>query len=123
MDDDAVRVVVVDDAEDAAEALACALRLDGYQVWIAPDGLQALTLIEQVKPHCVLLDIDMPGIDGSELTRRLRERYQDDLVLIAVTGWSVQDERVKATFERADHYLQKPFDPVVLRKLLPPLHR
>lgn len=119
--DDEVRVVVVDDAIDAAETLAEALRLDGYTVWIAGDGREALDVIESCSPHCVLLDVDMPGLDGSELSKRLRERYGDDVVLIAVTGWGVEDERVASTFDRVDHYLRKPFDPVVLRKLLPPL--
>ena len=123
MRDDEVRVVVVDDSDDAAETLAMALRLDGYSVWIARDGREALTVIEGCSPHCVLLDVDMPGLDGSELSKRLRERYGDDVVLIAVTGWGVEDERVARTFDCVDHYLKKPFDPVVLRKLLPPLER
>ena len=123
MSDDEVRVVVVDDSDDAAETLATVLRLDGYSVWIARDGSEALTVIEDCSPHCVLLDVDMPGLDGSELSKRLRERYGDDVVLIAVTGWGVDDERVAKTFARVDHYLEKPFDPVVLRKLLPPLER
>ncbi len=123
MDNDEVRVLVVDDVFDAAEALACGLELDGYQVRIAQDGEQALALIEESVPHCVLLDVDMPGIDGAELSQRLRARYGDDLVLIAVTGWGEDDERVSKTFACVDHYLKKPVDPAELRKLLPPLSR
>jgi DNA-binding response OmpR family regulator len=121
MSDDDVRVVVVDDFVDAAEALAETLALSGYKVWIATDGATALTLIEAKRPHCVLLDIGMPGMDGNELTRTLRARYGDDVVLIAVTGREHDDERVSDTFARVDHYLQKPVDPDVLRKLLPPV--
>jgi CheY-like chemotaxis protein len=121
MSDDDVRVVVVDDVADAAEALAEALRLSGYTVWTACEGGAALALIEARKPHCVLLDIGMPGMDGNELTRTLRARYGDDIVLIAVTGREHDDERVSDTFARVDHYLQKPVDPEVLRKLLPPV--
>ncbi len=122
MNNDEVRVLVVDDVFDAAEALACGLELDGYKVRIAQNGEQALALIEESVPHCVLLDVDMPGIDGAELSRRLRERHGDDLVLIAVTGWGEDDERVSQTFACVDHYLKKPVDPAELRKLLPPLH-
>lgn len=122
MDDDEVRVVVVDDLADAAEALGFGLELDGYKVRIAHDGASALSLIEEFKPHCVLLDVDMPGIDGSELSTRLRKRYGDDLVMVAVTGWSETDERVSRTFACVDHYLKKPVDPAELRKVLPPLH-
>jgi CheY-like chemotaxis protein len=121
MNDDDVRVLVVDDVVDAAEALAETLVLGGYKVWIATDGAAALALVEEHKPHCVLLDIGMPGMDGNELTRTLRTRYGDDIVLIAVTGREHDDERVSDTFERVDHYLQKPVDPDVLRKLLPPV--
>jgi CheY-like chemotaxis protein len=121
MNDDDVRVLVVDDVVDAAEALAETLALSGYRVWIATDGAAALALVEEHKPHCVLLDIGMPGMDGNELTRTLRTRYGDDIVLIAVTGREHDDERVSDTFERVDHYLQKPVDPDVLRKLLPPV--
>jgi CheY-like chemotaxis protein len=119
--DDDVRVVVVDDVVDAAEVLAETLRISGYKVWIATDGEAALALVETQKPHCVLLDIGMPGMDGNELTRTLRTRYGDDIVLIAVTGREHDDERVSDTFARVDHYLQKPVDPDVLRKLLPPV--
>ena len=122
MNDDDVRVLVVDDVVDAAEALAETLAMSGYKVWIATDGAAALALVEEHKPHCVLLDIGMPGMDGNELTRTLRTRYGDDIVLIAVTGREHDDERVSDTFERVDHYLQKPVDPDVLRKLLPPVH-
>jgi CheY-like chemotaxis protein len=122
MNDDDVRVLVVDDVFDAAEVLAETLALSGYKVWIATEGAAALALVEEHKPHCVLLDIGMPGMDGNELTRTLRTRYGDDIVLIAVTGREHDDERVSDTFERVDHYLQKPVDPDVLRKLLPPVH-
>ena len=121
MNDDDVRVVVVDDVVDAAEALAATLELSGYKVWIATDGAAALALVEAHHPHCILLDIGMPGMDGNELTRTLRSRYGDDIVLIAVTGREHDDERVSDTFARVDHYLQKPVDPDVLRKLLPPV--
>ena len=120
MSEDDVRVVVVDDFIDAAEALAETLMMSGYKVWVATDGAGALALIETHQPHCVLLDIGMPGMDGNELTRTLRTRYGDDIVLIAVTGREHDDERVSDTFARVDHYLQKPVDPDVLRKLLPP---
>jgi CheY-like chemotaxis protein len=121
MNEDDVRVVVVDDVVDAAEALAATLELSGYKVWIATNGSEALTVVDERRPHCVLLDVGMPGMDGCELAQQLRDRYQDDIVLIAVTGREADDERVSGAFARVDHYLQKPVDPDALRKLLPPL--
>lgn len=118
---DEVRIVVVDDVPDAAELLSTALQLDGYGVRVAHDGAQALAVIEEFEPHCVLLDVDMPGLDGAELSKRLRARFGDDVVLIAVTGWDPDDRRVAETFARVDHYLTKPVNPATLRKILPPL--
>ena len=119
--DDEVRVVVIDDAPDAAEALALSLQFDGYAVRTASNGVDALTLIEEYNPHCVLLDIRMPLMDGCELSRRLRERYGDDIVLIAVTGLDEHDERAAESFVRVDHYLRKPIKPEELQLILPPL--
>ena len=116
-----VRVLIVDDAVDVAEALAYVLTLDGYTVQTAANGVQALQIADAFGPHCVLLDVRMPGMDGLELTKSLRQRYGDDVVLIAITGSSGDDERVSETFARVDHYLQKPIDSATLRKVLPRL--
>ena len=121
MNDDELRIVVVDDFVDAAESLARVLELNGYSVRCAHDGIQALKLIEQWPPLCVILDIDMPGLDGLELSTRLRQRYGDDIVLIAVTGWDKDDPRVAGTYKIVDHYLPKPVDPAELRRALPPV--
>lgn len=116
-----VQVVVVDDAQDAAETMAALLRLSGYEVRTAGDAEQALELIRQQRPHCVLFDVVMPGIGGDELCRRLRALHGDDIVLIAVSGWSPGDERVGASFALADHFFVKPLDPAALAKVLRPL--
>jgi CheY-like chemotaxis protein len=116
---DQVKVLVVDDVIDSAETLAALLRLDGYCVWTANNGADALRLVEEHKPHCVLYDIVMPGIGGDELSTRLRSQYGDDIVLIAVTGFDRGDARVSETFSIADHYLTKPVDPAALSKVLP----
>jgi DNA-binding response OmpR family regulator len=123
MNADQVRVVVVDDLEDAAATLAYALERDGYHVRIAHDGVQALAVIDEFKPHCVLFDIDMPRLDGFELSKQLRTLYRDDIVLIAITAAASHDTRVAGAFTVADHYYRKPVDPAALRQLLPPLGR
>jgi DNA-binding response OmpR family regulator len=114
-----VRVVVVDDDSEVAESLAAALEFDGYRVKIAGDGAQAIALVAEFAPHCVLLDVEMPGMDGDELSKHLREGYGDEIVLIAVTGGRDKDKRVHDTFARVDHYLGKPVDLGLLRRLLP----
>ncbi len=121
MIDDSVRLIVVDDVEDAAATLALMLELDGYEVRTAHDGAQALAMIDSFGPHCILFDIDMPGMDGFELSRRVRERHDNDIVLIAVTARPAHDPRVAGAFRVADHYFSKPVDPRLLHKVLPPL--
>ena len=117
--DDAVRVVVVDDQPDAADMLAAALELEGCQSRTAQSAEEALPLIAQFQPHAVLLDVNRPGgMDGRELTRLLRERYRDAMVLIAVSGSDPDDERVSQTFDNVDHYFRKPVDRAALRRLL-----
>lgn len=105
---DPVRVIVVDDLSDAADTLAMPLELDGYSVRIAYSGSDALNQVVQSEPHCILFDIDMPGIDGFQLAKQVRDRHGDDVVLIAVTAREKQDSRVSGAFAMADHYLIKP---------------
>jgi len=114
-----VRVLVVDDVDDAAKSLALVLSLNGYVARTAGDGASALELTAKFLPHCILLDVNMPGIDGLELTRRLRTTYGDDIVLVAVTGAAADQARVAGTFELVDHYLPKPIDMTKLEKILP----
>ena len=118
---DPVRVVVVDDLQDSAETMAALLRLSGYEAHIAVSTEEALALIERHKPHCVLFDVVMPGLGGDELCRRLRAKYGDDIVLVAVSGGGEGDPRVDASFALADHFFTKPVDPAALAKVLRPL--
>jgi CheY-like chemotaxis protein len=117
---DEVRVVVVDDNADAAESMAEVLRLSGCEVRTAGSAAAALELIERYEPHCVLFDIMMPGISGDELCVRLRARYGDDIVLVAVSGYSENDPRVGKGSALADHFFTKPVDPKRLIRLLRP---
>jgi CheY-like chemotaxis protein len=121
MDTEPVRILVVDDSTDSAQTLAVLLRLNGYDVRTASTGEEALALIEERMPHCVVFDVVMPGIGGDELCRRLRERHGDDIVLIAVSGYAQHDMRVGTCFALADHFLTKPVDPMVLAKVLRPV--
>ncbi len=115
-----VRVVVVDDVKDSADTMAELLRLSHYEVWTAGSETEALALIDEHRPLCVLFDVVMPGIGGDELCRHLRATYGDDIVLIAVTGFSEDDPRVHTSFSLADHYFTKPIDPLALSKVLGP---
>jgi CheY-like chemotaxis protein len=112
------RIVVVDDHAELAGTLAEVLTLDGFDVRTAASGDAALAVIAEHKPICVLTDIDMPGMNGFELVRRLRALYGSDIVFIAITGWGTDDSRTAKEFDAFDYTLRKPIDLSVLRQLL-----
>jgi CheY-like chemotaxis protein len=120
LNEEQVRVVVVDDALHALHAVVNALAANGYSVRGASDGQEALRMVDAFKPHCVLFDIAMPGMDGLELAKQLRQAYDDSLVLIAITGLQPHDEKVSATFELVDYWWTKPVDLGKLQQIFKP---
>ncbi len=114
-------VLVVEDSIDLADALAIELTGNGYSVRTARDGEQALAMIEDARPHCVILDVLMPRMGGHQLAARLRDLFGDDIVLIAISGHERAAAEVRQAFETVDHYLQKPFEFSELSKILRPL--
>jgi signal transduction histidine kinase len=113
------RVLVVDDNEDAAASLAMLLEFLGSEVQIALDGKTALSMIAGFRPDAVLLDIGMPGMDGFEVARRIREQADlAGIVLIALTGWGQAEDRSRTQAAGFDHHLVKPADITSLQSLL-----
>ncbi len=100
-------VLVVDDDAKIAAALRRALIYEGYQVEVAPDGQIALTRARERMPDLAILDIMMPGIDGLEVTRRLRA--EGDVPILLLTAKDGTADRVKGLDSGADDYLVKPF--------------
>jgi len=113
------RILVADDNRDAGDTLAMLLCLDGHDVHVAHDGLQALELFGQVQPDVVILDIGMPGLSGHEVARRIRERGGEcPVTLIAVTGWGQKADKDRATEAGFDFHFTKPVEPRLLSELL-----
>ncbi|HEY9422025.1 MAG TPA: ATP-binding protein [Thermoanaerobaculia bacterium] len=112
-----LRVLVVDDNEDAAETVAVLLSLWGYEVRIAWDGFSALDAAAEFDPEAILLDIGLPRLDGYEVARRLRERGTGAL-LVAMTGYGREEDRRRSREAGFDEHLVKPVDPAVLRDVL-----
>ncbi|MDY8094088.1 response regulator transcription factor [Paenibacillus polymyxa] len=106
------RVLVVDDDPHIREMVGHFLRMEGLDVVEAVDGLDAMRIFEQIKVDLLVLDIMMPGMDGWELCRKLRE--QTDLPLLMLTAKSETSQIVKGFALGTDDYLVKPFDPMVL---------
>ncbi|WDZ63803.1 response regulator transcription factor [Paenibacillus polymyxa] len=106
------RVLVVDDDPHIRELVGHFLRMEGLEVVEAVDGLDAMRIFDEIKVDLFVLDIMMPGMDGWELCRKLRE--QTDLPLLMLTAKGETSQIVKGFALGTDDYLVKPFDPMVL---------
>lgn len=104
-------VLVVDDEEPPRRFLSRVLEHEGYAVDVAADGTAALQVISRKQPDVVILDVMLPGLDGFEVCRRVREDARTRLTpIIMVTGYDAQKERVQGLSAGADDFLGKPFD-------------
>jgi CheY-like chemotaxis protein len=113
------RLLVVDDNQDAANSLAMLLKMQGHDVRVAFSGPAALEMTKDSPPDVVFLDIGMPGMDGYEVARRMRQQPGlENTVLAALTGWGQQEDRRRTAEARFDHHLVKPPEPKALEKLL-----
>jgi PAS domain S-box-containing protein len=114
-----LRVLVVDDNRDAADSLEMLLRLGGTECHVAYDGPAALAALAAHQPDVVLLDLGMPGMDGFEVARRVRQDAESARVrLVALTGWGQEEDRRRARAAGFDHHLIKPVDIGDLQTLL-----
>jgi two-component system, OmpR family, response regulator MprA len=100
--------LVVDDERTIRDALARALRADGYDVAVAADGMQALDMLAVLRPDALVLDVMMPRVDGLEACRRLRAAGARVPVLMLTARDAIED-RVEGLDAGADDYLVKPF--------------
>src|SRR5207302_11010328 len=113
------RVLVVDDNLDSAESTAAFLRLEGHEVKTVGDGNEALSSVRVFAPHVIVLDIGLPGLDGYEVARQLRERGDTShALLIAMTGYGQQDDRQRAVDAGFDYHFVKPTDPREIQRAI-----
>lgn len=114
-----LRVLVVDDHADSAASLALLLDLDGHLTRVAHDATTALAVADEFSPNVVITDIGLPGIDGYELARRLRQRQGVRAQrIIALTGYGDDATRLRSHENGFDEHLVKPVDLDGLRALL-----
>ena len=113
------RILVADDDPDSAESLAMLFQLMGHDVRAAHNGVAAVDLAETFRPDLIVLDIGMPGLDGYEVCRRIRQHsWGRDTVIAALTGWSRDEDKDRSEQAGFDHFLVKPVDPKVLENLI-----
>jgi CheY-like chemotaxis protein len=104
-------VLVVDDNVDAARALAMLLKESGHDVRAIYDGLTALDTALNYRPNVILLDIGLPGLDGFEVAKQLRQQpVLSSVVLVAMTGYGQDSDRRRSLDAGFNHHLVKPAD-------------
>jgi DNA-binding response OmpR family regulator len=106
------RILVVDDDKSIVDLVSLALRHSGCQVFTARDGAEALRICAEHSPDVVVLDFNLPGMDGGEVCRRLKE-YRA-MPVVAITGAAVSEDEARRCFPGADSYMVKPFDIIIL---------
>jgi two-component system, chemotaxis family, CheB/CheR fusion protein len=112
-------VLLVDDNRDAAQLLALFLEASGHDVELAYDGPQAVRDAQALRPDAVLLDIGLPGMDGYEVARRIRNDPDlENVQLIAISGYCQSEDRERSRAAGIDHHLAKPPDHDELLSLL-----
>jgi two-component system response regulator ResD len=107
-------VLVVDDEPTIAEVVSRYLERAGYRTRVAADGVQALEMVARQRPDLVVLDLMLPGVDGLEVMRRLRQADGDRIATILLTAKGEESDRVIGLRLGADDYVVKPFSPAEL---------
>ena len=114
-----LRVLVVDDNVDLAESTAMLLEMDGHTTEVLGNGLAVLETARRFLPDLVLMDLELPGLDGCSVARQLRaEPMLDHALLVALTGWGRDADKRDALDAGFDVHLTKPSSLDALRKLL-----
>jgi two-component system, cell cycle response regulator DivK len=109
------RVLVIEDNRDNLRLITYVLRRSGYDVIAAETGEAGVKLAEQVRPFFVIVDINLPGIDGTEVMRRIRGSAScGTSPMVAITSHAMVGDREKALAAGCNGYFEKPIDPLTI---------
>jgi two-component system cell cycle response regulator DivK len=104
-------ILVVDDNVDNLELTQILLECEGFKVRIAEDAAQALCVLGTYRPKLILMDVQLPGMDGLELTRRLRQDpSMHDVIIVALSAYAMAAEKENARAAGCDGYITKPIN-------------
>ena len=113
------RILVVEDQEDLRGMLRDLLTGSDYSVIEATDGAAGIAMAKSERPDLILMDIQMPVIDGYEATRQIRaDPAIDGIPIIAVSSFAMKGDEQKARSAGCDHYVTKPYSPMQLLKVI-----
>lgn len=109
------KVLVIEDNKDNLRLIAVALQMSGYEVIAAETGEEGIELALKERPFFILLDINLPGIDGFETAKRLRNSEIDgNIPIIALTSHALLGDRERILKAGCNGYFEKPIDPITI---------
>lgn len=106
------KILLVDDDKEILNLLKIYLGNEGYSILKALDGYSALRMLSKETPHLVILDVMMPGIDGIEVCREIRQTMNIPIIMLSAKGQNT--DKITGLLTGADDYITKPFDPLEL---------
>lgn len=105
------RILIVDDHPTNLKLVADLLTMEGYEIFRSSDAEEAITLLSDILPDLILMDIALPGMDGLTLTRKLKsEERTKDLQIVALTSFAMKGDEERARMAGCDGYIAKPID-------------
>jgi two-component system CheB/CheR fusion protein len=112
------QVLIVEDNVDQAQTLRMFLSMKGHRLEIAATGPAAIELARRFRPQVVLLDLGLPGLDGFEVARQLRQEHGESIRIIAVSAYASENDRRQSLEAGCELHLVKPADPRFIESLL-----
>jgi CheY-like chemotaxis protein len=113
------QILIVDDNLINLKLSRVLLSLEGYEVRTAADAVEALKVLQGFRPRLILMDLQMPGMDGLELTRKLKaDPSHAHILIIAITAYAMKGDQEKALAAGCDAYVPKPIDTAMLPKVV-----
>jgi two-component system, cell cycle response regulator DivK len=104
-------VLIIDDNPMNMKLVRVLLTGEGYEVRTAADAVEALDILREWRPHLILMDIQLPGIEGLELTRRLKaDSATDRIIIIGLTAYAMKGDEERILAAGCDAYIAKPID-------------
>jgi CheY-like chemotaxis protein len=110
--------VIVEDHEDSRSLLRQLLELNGHEVYEAADGMSGVAEIVRVRPDVALIDLGLPGLDGYDVARKVRDACHDSVCIVALTGYDLADYRQRSIEAGFDDHLVKPVSADALARVL-----
>ncbi|HEY3886423.1 MAG TPA: response regulator [Vicinamibacterales bacterium] len=112
-------ILIVDDNAQNLKLARVILAAEGYDVRTAVDAEDALRLLQSYAPYLILMDLQLPGMDGLELTRQLKaDPARHGLIIVALTAYAMKGDEEKALAAGCDGYVTKPIDPEAFARVV-----